>query len=224
MQHPIVVLHGWEHNKTYWTAFAAQFADREVILLDLPGFGSEPLINASWGVSEYTQWVDAQIRERNLAQVVLIGHSLGGRIAAYLASQNPPWLAKLVLYGAPVLYRPTRWLQLRILAAKLLKPFVPARYKRTINSELADADEKGSGAIFRRVVGFDQTESLGRITVPTLLVWGEKDESVPLPIARETQTLIGGSQLVILPKVGHTAHLENPTLFYGTISRFIDAV
>ncbi|HEY4501337.1 MAG TPA: alpha/beta hydrolase [Candidatus Paceibacterota bacterium] len=220
---PIVVLHGWGHDRTFWSAFAEKFSDRQVFILDLPGFGNKKNVDASWGIPEYSAWVRSRIEEKGLENVSLIGHSFGGRIAAYVASQRPPWLARLILYGAPVLYRPRSFIRFRIRLAKLLKPFVSAGLKRLANAELADADDEGLGTVYRRVVAFDQTELLPLINVPTLLLWGEHDTAVPVRIAREAQTLIGDSKVIIAPGVGHNVHLENPTLFYGLISRFIDA-
>lgn len=220
---PIVVLHGWGHDRTYWKDFAEHFSDREVVILELPGFGNETQFNPQWGIPEYAKWVHSKIEERGLKNASLIGHSLGGRIAGYIASQQPAWLKNLVLYGAPVLYRPSFKTKMRILIAKLLKPFVPARWKRFSNPELAEADRRGLGAVYRLVVSFDETELLPKIQVPTLLLWGERDTTVPVRIAREAQALIKESRIVVVSGTGHNMHLENPALFYGLISRFIDA-
>jgi pimeloyl-ACP methyl ester carboxylesterase len=53
--------------------------------IDLPGFGSEKLINDTWGVPEYADWVISQISDRE--DVILLGHSFGGRIT--VASKHP---------------------------------------------------------------------------------------------------------------------------------------
>ncbi len=213
----IVVLHGWGQNSEYWQEISSKFDNS--LTLDLPGFGNTPLIDSNWGIANYASWVVNQIESKGLKNVVLVGHSFGGRIASYVASQNPEWLNLLVLYGAPCIYRPSLSLKMKTRLFKILKNL--GIKKKPKNSELNIADSNGMGKIFRKAVVFDQTEILPKIKVPTLLIWGEKDFDVPLSIAKEMHTLIPKSQLVVLNNLGHNAHLENPNLFYGTIKNFI---
>ena len=79
----------------------------------------------------------------------------------------------------------------------------------------------GLQRIFRRVVSFDETDLVQRIVLPTLLLWGEHDVEVPLRIAQELHTLISGAVLEVMPAAGHSAHLEQPTLFYGILQQFL---
>lgn len=215
----LVVLHGWGHDSTLWEAFRSQFPDRYVVLMDLPGFGKEPLVSSEWGVPEYAGWVKEKLEVVG-GPYVLMGHSFGGRIAGVVASQNPSGLSGLILYGAPCLYRPTIFIRCIVAIAKVAKKLGFNRTKH-LNSELVNADAQGLGDIFRRVVPFDETHILPKISVPTLLIWGEYDEEAPVPLAREMHSLIPKSSLAVLPRVGHNAHLENPTLFYGTVSRYL---
>jgi pimeloyl-ACP methyl ester carboxylesterase len=70
-------------------------------------------------------------------------------------------------------------------------------------------------------VPFDQTEVLEQIKVPALLIWGEKDEPVPLKIALEMNELIPNSKLEIIEGVGHQTGQEAQYLFYGIVKNFI---
>jgi pimeloyl-ACP methyl ester carboxylesterase len=225
----LVVLHGWGQDKKFWSDFARHFSDGEVVLIDLPGFGAEPLVSDSWGVPEYAAWAKEKIaalgdREN---EVVLLGHSFGGRVAGFIASENPDWLKALVLYAAPCLYRPKASSRAKVAVAKMFKrlgakKIVGDRY--VANEDLRWADATGLGKIFRKIVVFDETEILPKIAVPTLLVWGGKDNYPPLAIGKEMQSLISGSTLRIMEHEGHNAHLENPTLFYGIIKQFIQGL
>jgi len=224
----IIVLHGWSHDKTFWVEFKSHFSNGEVIVFDLPGFGEEPLAGKDWGIPEYAGWVIKKVEkiyegeDDDDSNIVLLGHSFGGRIASFIASQNLTWLKGLILYGSPLLYRPTRSLRLKITAAKMLKKIGLSHPGGGGNKELQEADSKGMGHIFRKVLAFDQTELLGKINVPTLIVWGKHDRDVPLRIAYEVQRLIPQSKLVIMDNVGHNAHLENGNLFYGTVKKFLE--
>lgn len=218
----IVILHGWGHSKEGWQALAQQLSRfGSVHVWDLPGFGDEPLVSDTWGVPEYAAWVEAKCAGLG-EKVVLIGHSFGGRICAEIASHKPEWLRAMILIGAPCLYRPSVQVKARATVARVVKPFIPQflRFK-LITQDLRDAEAAGLGPVFKRVVKFDQTNQLQKISAPTLLLWGEHDVEAKLNLALEMHHLISGSELVVLPRLGHNVHLENSVLTYGTIERFL---
>lgn len=219
----LVVLHGWGQSKEVWKSFADNFSNIEVVLIDLPGFGAEPLVENTWGIPEYAEWVENRLAKINSNNIILLGHSFGGRISAYIAAKGPIWLKGLILYGTPALYRPSLSTKNKIRLAKIAK-YIGLSAKRFKNDELALADQSGLGKIFRNVVVFDQTQSLPKIKVPTLLLWGKNDDVVKPEIANEMQSLIPNSSLIILENIGHNAHLENPYLFYGTVKSFLESI
>lgn len=220
----ILILHGWGQEKASWQELAQKLRVTEPTeILELPSFGQEPQVDASWGVPEYTAWVKQKILDQRWDNIILLGHSFGGRLSSYVASDQPTWLRAVILYGAPCLYRPQWDIRWKILLAKILKPLIPKSFRNNLLPEhLRQAEALGLGKTFRHVVGFDQTDRLPRISVPTLLLWGARDYDVPLSIAREMQHLISGAKLEILPDLGHNAHLENPFLFYGKIKSFVE--
>lgn len=226
---PLIILPGWGHGRESWEALIPLFAPREARVIELPGFGAEPPPRGAWGVPEYAAWVAERLAPFAGSALPagrqgfdLLGHSFGGRVAALVASKGAPGLAALVLYGSPLLYRPRLRVRLKVAAAKLLKPFAPLLPGAARgNAELAQAEARGMGQIFRKAVVFDETADLPRIHTPTLLLVGERDQAVPLAIAREAHTLIPGSELALLPGLGHNAHIENPTLFAGAVNRYL---
>ncbi len=233
VRNKLVVLHGWGHDKALWEDFAHRFPEGDVRVLDLPGFGEEPLVDGEWGIPEYAAWVKERLASIAAKEgdgnggIVLLGHSFGGRIAAFVASERPAWLRALVLYAAPCLYRPTASVRAKIAAAKALKRLGFARPEAgryAANAELREADAKGMGKIFRKTIVFDETEALRRIAVPTLLIWGGRDTYPTPAMGREMHALISGSTLRIMEQSGHNAHLENPILFYGIIRQFLHAL
>lgn len=64
-------------------------------------------------------------------------------------------------------------------------------------------------------------QEVAKINVKTLVIWGEKDEWIPLTRGREFAGLIGGSELVILPDCGHLAMEEYPTLFNALLVEYL---
>ncbi|GIW59123.1 MAG: alpha/beta hydrolase [Patescibacteria group bacterium] len=236
---PVVILHGWNHSSTTWEA-AHQFLDPDryqLTIPDLPGFGQNQSVPDNWNIPEYAKWATTYIEKEvlkspkkdfyELNSVVLLGHSFGGRITSYIAAQNPAWLQKIILYAAPLLYRPTIHTRIKILTyklgkiltfnSKILREYIAHAH----HAELHHADQQNMGQIYRQVVNFDQTELLPKIKVPTHIIIGTNDHEVRLHIARESHQLISGSQLHELIGEGHNIHLDHPNLFYGLIRRIL---
>lgn len=218
----IVILHGWGHNGDLWASLAKKLG-KQAFSFDMPGFGSEKLTDENWGIPEYAKWVEKKIAKKK--EIILIGHSFGGRVAAEIASKNPEWLKGLILSGAPCLYRPNYLIKIKIKIYKLFKAFLPNKFRSIfLSQELSDADKNGLGKIFRKVVIYDQGDKLKKISIPTLLIWGERDNSVPVNIAKEMNLLIKNSELKIIENSGHNTYLENPNLFYGYVKKFIENI
>lgn len=220
----IVIIPGWMHGRDAWAAAQNYLPDYEVTVLELPGFGSTPLVSDDWGVPEYAKWVQQQLNTYT-EPFVLVGHSLGGRIASYLAGTGalPVQCAGIVLYAAPALYRPSVGTRTKSALAHFLRVtglarLVPQSFKPV---DTQQADSAALGKIFRTIVPFDQTSYLPHITVPTALLWGAQDTSVPLAIAYEMQKLIPHSTLHVIDDAGHNAHLQNLSLFYATLENIL---
>lgn len=218
----VVILHGWGQYQGLWQPVVSRLAEvTNVTAIDFPGFGEEPLQSTAWGVPEYADWAATRIAALG-DDIVLVGHSFGGRVALELAARQPSWLHGLVLMGAPCVYRPSFALQMKKKLFHLGRRAVPAAVRdRLINTDLRDAEAAGLGEIFRRVVSYDQTELLRKVQVPTMLLWGERDHTAPLSIAREIRDGIPGAVLDVLPGLGHNPHMDNPVLVYGKIASYL---
>lgn len=220
----LIILPGWMHNRNNWSHVLSMFAqDFSTFFIDLPGFGIERYDPTLLTVKDYAEWTKKAIAGLKLkGQIVLLGHSFGGRIATEIAAEKPKWLHNLVLYGAPVLYRPNQQIKVinklvqikkKIIGEKSLGLLQSDDYKQAKNTEMAN--------IFTTNVRYDQTDLVSKISVPTLLLWGQNDDQARLSIAKELLKLIPSSKLEILKSLGHNAYLENPNLFYGYVKKFI---
>ena len=59
----------------------------------------------------------------------------------------------------------------------------------------------------------EEIKTFGMLEVPTLMVWGREEKSIPLPIGEQLHRIIKGSRLEILDQAGHCAHIDRPELF-----------
>ncbi len=221
----VIILHGWGHNANLWQNMKKKLENTSfsVILDDLPGFGSRAGQSVNYSIQDYACWFEYQYKEIiNKDKIILVGHSLGGRIAIELAQSNPKWLEKLILIGAPGIYKPS-------VKTKLLKNFsflkklpLLRSLASKLNPEYESAKQNHLKKTYQKVVGNDQKSILYLIQIPTLLIWGDKDLIVPFSIAKEMNKLIVNSELKIVPNSGHSLHLDSPNLLFGILNNYIN--
>lgn len=219
----------------------AGFADKlaksyEVIIPSPPGFGASerPLWMTRPGDSAYVL-LDL-VEHYGLKGVPVIGCSLGGWLAAEMATKDDSWIGKLVMvapYGIK-LGGPTDrdiadiWLTHPDKVAAL-KWHDVEKGKRDLKSM---SDEQ-LATIARNVETTARfcwepymhnpklKHRLHRIKVPTLLVWGENDGIVKPEYGKGYAALIPGARLETIAKAGHLPHLEQPEAFMKVLKGFI---
>ncbi|HEX9165356.1 MAG TPA: alpha/beta fold hydrolase, partial [Gemmatimonadales bacterium] len=94
----LVFLHGYGESLLAWRGLVAHFADHyRVLAVDLPGFGlSDPLPESS-GFEDYLDALGKVIRRETAGPLVLVGHSMGGQVAAGLALADPNRVVAAIL-------------------------------------------------------------------------------------------------------------------------------
>ena len=88
----------------------------------------------------------------------------------------------------------------------------------------AIAERSSSQAIDAGLDAMDvwtRVDNLGRISVPTLVVWGDKDRTYNWAQTEELWTSISGSQLAVVPGCAHAVHMEKPEIFNAIIEDFL---
>src|SRR5438093_4058664 len=87
---PLLFVHGWCCNHTYWRDQIPEFAERHrVVAVDLRGLGDSDKPDQDYTVPEFADDVAWLIGEIGLKKPVLIGHSMGGLIALHVARKHP---------------------------------------------------------------------------------------------------------------------------------------
>lgn len=232
----LVILPGWGGSHETWRDFvdyaSENFANIHVI--DLPCFGTKPCPKEVWGVDEYAEFVKKEIARLEFNKIFLLGHSFGGQVAAKFAAKYPDMINKLILSG-PAIFRSKflfRRLFLKIFAESgkiifklpVIEKFSILARKilyRTIR--LQDyADSSGiKREIFKKIIRQDIRHLLPYINIPTLILWGEKDNYIPLKNGKKIFKLIPNSELYIFKNAGHGLHLHNYEEMCLVIKKFL---
>lgn len=216
----IIILHGWGHSAGLWQSMKSKLeqAGYSIIVEDLPGFGTRAGQAVDFDIPKYAQWFENHYKNvLKSDKIILVGHSLGGRIAIELAQTNPTWLTKLILIGTPGIYEPN--LKIRLIKKLSFLKNIPLinNIASNLNPEYKSAKASNLRQTYQNVVGYNQKDILHLIKKPTLLIWGKDDLTVPVAIAEQMQKLILTSQLKLIPSSGHSPHLDSPDLLFGVI-------
>lgn len=208
-------MHGWGRDRH---DLLDALGGREVVAVDLPGFGSSPAPPTSWGAREYAERVASLVAETGGDPYVVVGHSFGGRVAVCLASARPDLVAGLVLTGVPLFRVSTRRrspLRYRVVRAASRLGLVPESRLEAARQRHGSADYKAATGVMRdvlvRVVNEDYRDELGRIGCPVALCWGENDTAAPVAIAREAAGIVSRPvRFEIVGGAGHDVHRDAP--------------
>jgi pimeloyl-ACP methyl ester carboxylesterase len=234
---PLLFLHGGGGPPTGAGLVAALAERYRVLAPSHPGFGHSSLPDSFDRVDDLAFFYLDLIDALNLDQIVLVGHSFGGWIAAEIAVRCCHRLATLVLIdpiGIKIGDRETRDLAdvFALSPAQLDKlrfhdPALMAGPDLTTlpDEELATiARNNESLALFMWEPYAHNPKLRGRlhrISVPTLLIWGESDGIVSPEYGAAYRDAIPGARLEVVARAGHLPHLEQPEAFLEKLLSFL---
>jgi len=232
---PVVFLHGLGASMYAWrkNLGAVAAAGFRVIAFDNRGFGLSDKPPGPYDNAAYARLASALMDSLGLSDAVLVGHSMGGAIAAEVAIEYPQRVRGLVLIASaglgarePLLFRVARWPVLgpavlafrgRGLTARLLKStfFDPGKVTEAdVDQYYAPVALPDYGRALRGALRHFRFDALGgrldRIAAPTLVLWGEEDRWAPLGLGRALAGGITRSAFLSVPHAGHAVQEEAP--------------
>jgi pimeloyl-ACP methyl ester carboxylesterase len=233
---PLLLLAG-EEMLERGAPFAAALASRfEVIAPAPPGFGRSSRPDWITCPDDIAYLYLSLIEKLDLEKITVIGCSLGGWLAAEIATKDDARLARLVLVdaygvklGGPMARDIADIWQLSPAKVATLRWREPEKFVR---APAAMSDEELAAAA-RNTEAFARfcwepymhnpklKHRLGRIAVPSLVVWGEADGIVTPDYGRLYAGLIPGAGFAVIPEAAHYPHLERPRAFLDATGDFL---
>jgi len=242
----VVLIHGFGASIYNWhrTIEPLAAAGFHVVAFDNRGFGFSDKPAHGYSNADYARLVLALIDSLHLPDAVLVGHSMGGAIAAETALRGPSRVRGLVLVDAAGLgtrgafgVRATRGPGIGPVAASLRSRWVTEQVLRSTFADpskvtAADVDqnyaavaEPDFGRALRGVLRefrFDALRGrLAAIRVPCLVVWGDHDRLIPERFGRELARDLLRSAFIEVPKAGHDVPEEAPADFNRILIEFL---
>lgn len=243
--HCVVFVHGTGGRADRWARNldAVAEAGLRAIAIDLPGHGfASKGMGVACSVPAYRDFLAQCLDALGVDRATLVGTSLGGHVVAACALAHPERVERIVLVGAMGLVPIGDEARARVQAgannqsregvatklrrvihdASLVTPTLEEEEYRINNSAGARESFEALGRYIaadldRDVLG----QQLAAAALPTLLVWGEEDKTVPPTAGQAARQLIPGSRLALLAAAAHTAYYERPTVFNQLLLDFI---
>ena len=244
----LVMIHGFAASLQSYDLWADELAkDHHLVLLDLPGQGlSGPDPEGDYSIEKSVKIIGDLLEYFDLTQVTLIGHSMGGQMAWTLAGHGNPRIARLVLiapagfesidqaYGQPIVLpgyvSAVEWCLPRFLIAWGLGGAFgdPAKLTDRIIDRFWDllrapGNRHATLERLRQYKISDPKELLARITMPVLLLWGTKDQLIPVANAQDYLRDLPQATLKTYDGVGHVPMEEAPEPTLKDLRAFLSA-
>ncbi len=233
---PILILPGWMMDAAHYTVCANEFKNLryETYTVSFPGFPNGPSIEKAYGLTDYVIYLDKYLKKHQIKKGIFICHSFGGRVALKYLSQNPDKAYALILSGTPGFPSQRLYTILIIGLTKLgnIVSYIPPilffrnTLKRLIYKRLGSKDYYFSQGLmketFIRIVNESLIDYMRKIRLPTLLLWGEKDNMVKVTVAKRMREAIKNVSLIIIPGGNHSLLINQPKRFVQEVVGYLD--
>jgi pimeloyl-ACP methyl ester carboxylesterase len=241
----LVLLHGFTLDSRIWQRQLEELSDRfMVVAWDAPGAGASSDPREPFTMSDWAQVLARFLVFMAIERAHILGMSWGGVLAQEFYRLYPARTRSLILAGTYAGWKgslPPDVCSQRLAAstrgAELpIEEFVPqwipgligAAASQDVRDELshvvADLHPLGFRMMARTLADTDTRDLLPHIDVPTLLLWGDDDRRSPLSIAEQLRDWIPAAELVVMPKAGHVANMEQPDAFNAHVRRFLNGL
>jgi 3-oxoadipate enol-lactonase len=235
------LIHALPFDHNLWLYQVARFSDRfRTIAMDLRGWGRSAKPRDAFTLRDMGDDVMGVLRDEGIDSAMVMGCSIGSKIALMLACDHPDVFKAAILIGGNS--GPQNQFDHRIAAyrahaaAGTLRDYHLGHLRHGVTAGFADSPtgrylldgfvERGAGLdpdsiaqVFGALTASDLTSKLAAYRTPTLIVNGEHDSA--LPGGTRTAGLIRQAEHRILPGAGHCCFLEEPAVFDGYVTEFL---
>ena len=217
----LIILHGWGQDRNQFLFLKENFTNINIYLIDLPNFGLSDKLKKYVNLDFYVNSIIEFINLKNLKNIILLGHSFGGRIIIKLLSINNLLNIKKIILIDSAGIKPKRNIKyyFKIYTYKILKKF-----NKNIN--LGSKDYKNADTYLKgtmsNIINEDLKKYLSLIKINTLIIWGSDDDVTNINNAYIMNKKIKNSKLYIIPNGNHFSYKANMNYFIEIIRGFIN--
>jgi 2-hydroxy-6-oxonona-2,4-dienedioate hydrolase len=248
-QKHILFIHGLGSSSIVWRDIPQALSEHfHTISVDLIGFGGSDKPKLDYTISYFSQFIKNFLIQIGIKdqkdKIIIIGHSLGGYIAIEYAIQNIDQIEKLVLIDSSgMLNKPTKLLEQYLDAALESNPFFRYNKLKKVFGSLSSSphlllpiiidifisviEKPGAKHAFesafrnstKNSINLERLEQIRQI--PCMIIWGDKDNLIPLCYANKFRQILYNSQFVLITDAGHSPFVEKTAIVYQKLLTFL---
>ncbi|MFE6821958.1 alpha/beta fold hydrolase [Streptomyces sp. NPDC057690] len=233
----LVFLHYWGGSARTWDLVVDRLAGRGVLTVDFRGWSRSRGLSGPYTLRQLADDTLAVIAVAGITDYVLVGHSMGGKVAQLVAATRPAGLRGIILVG-PAPAKPAAEITAEyreglshaydsdqsVAAARddiLTATELPPSIKSQVTSDSRAGADAARTEWPLRGIAEDITEHTRMISVPSLVVAGENDLVEPVDVLRDNLVpYLSGADFMVIPNAGHLIPLEAPADLVDAIAAF----
>jgi pimeloyl-ACP methyl ester carboxylesterase len=239
---PVVLMHGYtDSRRSYDRVLPLLPSSYRVFAVTHRGHGQSSKPDAGYGTADFAADLAAFLDAMDIDSAIIVGHSMGSSVAQRFAIDYPARTRALVLEGAFLpapgneavreFFQTVRTFTDPI-DPRVVREFQQSTLARPVPQEFFEGVVRDSLQVPARVwkaalepyLTMDFSDRLGEIAVPTLLIWGDRDEFTLRAEQDALISAIAGSRLLTYTGTGHCPHWEEPQRFAADLTAFMASV
>jgi pimeloyl-ACP methyl ester carboxylesterase len=223
----LLMVHGWRDQKSTWRPLIKILkANFRCVAIDLPNFGVSAENESVIDLPTYATALKEFLTKLDITAYTYIGHSMGGQLGIYATAHEILHPQRLILIASAGI-RSDNAVRRRMLqrGTAVFRKFIPAATKKKLYHAIGSDYDPSLSPIHKIIIeamlSTDVQQEAAKITVPTLLVYGSKDDATPAEYGERLHHLISGSQFALLKDDDHFVHQKASDQVAQTICTFL---
>lgn len=228
----LLLLHGLFGALSNWEHVVGHFSKTHRVVIPMLPIYEMPISNA--GIDGLVDFVEGFLATMELNEFTILGNSLGGHVGLVYTLRNQAKVKRLVLTGSSGLFEnsmggsfPKRGSFEYIKERVEYTFFNPQTATNELITEVFEITKSIPKclrivAIAKSAQRHNLAKDLGKITVPTLLVWGLNDTITPAYVGHEFNKLLPNSTLRFIDECCHAPMMEHPFRFNELLEEFLE--
>ncbi len=246
---PLVLIHGTGASLHTWEGWVKSLkANHRIITFDLPAYGlTGPNPTGDYSQDYYVSFVDKLLTQLSDKKCILGGNSLGGGITWAFALAYPERVKKMILVDAggypmtsksvpiafqvariPILNNLFKYVTPRSVIEKSLnnvyvndERITDELIDRYYNLALREGNRKAFIDRMKISIVSDKYLEIKTLTMPTLIIWGEQDELIPIGVGQQFHQNIPNDTMIVFKDLGHTPMEEDSENTVNVVMDFL---
>jgi pimeloyl-ACP methyl ester carboxylesterase len=236
---PLVLLHGFPFHQAIWDDFAVNLSqDFRVITVDLPGFGKSPGLQSPFTIAQVADALLDFLASKNLKNITLVGHSLGGYVALAMVEKNPDLFSSLILFHSTAYADSAEKKESRSKVVEFVQKngalpftsgFIPPLFFNPAHPAIERVKSIAGEASSEAVIGYtiamrDRPEQIKTLEIfenPTLFLAGKNDPGIPVDSILKQASHCRKPEIHVFVNVSHMAMFEKPDDAIAKIKGFL---